>query len=50
MTTNEKVVRRKRSLLELTTAARQCQQSLPGDGLFAPAVLRDPPQLPDLRR
>jgi hypothetical protein len=26
------------------------QQSLPGDGLLAPAVLRDPPELPDVRR
>lgn len=45
MTTEQKIARRKLSLLEL---AADLVQGLQAGGLQPPAVLRDPPQLPDL--
>ncbi len=50
MTTKDKIARRKLSSAGTGQRARERQPRLQGDGLRAPAVLRDPPQLPDLRR
>ena len=49
MTTKDKVARRKLSLLELARSST-CQSGVQGNGLLTTAVLRDPAQLPDLRR